>query len=202
MDKKFLIGKLKEKKLRVTPQRLAILEAVNELKNHPTADNIIEFIKENHPNIATGTVYKVLDTLYENKLINKVKTDKDIMRYDAIVEHHHHLYSSDSEKIEDYFNEDLNKLLSDYFEVNKISNFKIENIKLQIIGKFKKNINVAFQITFCAIEVKTADRETIMIPDNPGVNRFADNSIHTGKGADINNAIRAFIVKIKRATHI
>jgi len=131
-------NRLMEKGLRVTPQRLAILDAIIILKNHPTADNIIDFIKEHHPNIATGTVYKVLDALVENKLINKVKTDKDIMRYDAIVENHHHLYSADTDKIEDYFNDDLNKLLSDYFKKHKIPDFEIDDIKLQIIGKYKK----------------------------------------------------------------
>ncbi len=138
MDKKEISEKLKEKGLRVTPQRLAILEAILELANHPTADNIIEFIREHHPNIATGTVYKVLDALAENGIITRVKTDKDIMRYDAITENHHHLYSAETNKIEDYFDDDLNRLLADYFEKKKIPGFKIEDIKLQIIGKFKK----------------------------------------------------------------
>lgn len=131
---------LTSKGLRVTPQRVAILEAIIKLKNHPTADNIIDFIKENHPNIATGTVYKVLDALAEKGLINKVKTDRDIMRYDAIVEPHHHLYSAESDRIEDYFDEVLNTLLSDYFKKKKIPDFKIKDIKLQIIGNFKTKL--------------------------------------------------------------
>ncbi len=138
MKKKEIRNKLIEKGLRVTPQRLAILEAIIMLSNHPTADNIIDFIKEHHPNIATGTVYKVLDALVENKLINKVKTDKDIMRYDAVMDKHHHLYSAESDRIEDYFDDGLNILLSEYFKKNKVSDFEIEDIKLQIIGKFKK----------------------------------------------------------------
>lgn len=137
MKNKEVRNKLIEKGLRVTPQRLAILEAIITLKNHPTAENIIEFIKEHHPNIATGTVYKVLDTFVEKNLINKVKTEKDVMRYDPIIKKHHHLYSYDSDKIEDYFNDDLNKILSDYFAKNKIPKFEIRDIKLQIIGKFK-----------------------------------------------------------------
>ncbi len=138
MDKKEISEKLKEKGLRVTPQRLAILEAIIELANHPTADNIIGFIREHHPNIATGTVYKVLDVLADHKIIVRVKTDKDNMRYDAVTEKHHHLYSAESNKIEDYFDEELNKMLAEYFRKKKIPDFEIEDIKLQIIGKFKK----------------------------------------------------------------
>ncbi len=124
--------------LRVTPQRVAILEAIIELKNHPTAENLIDFIKDHHPNIATGTVYKILEALVEHGLIKKVKTERDIMRYDAIIEPHHHLYSAESDRIEDYFDEGLNTLLSDYFKTHKIPEFEIRDIKLQIIGKFRK----------------------------------------------------------------
>jgi len=131
-------NKLMEKGLRVTPQRVAILEAIIKLGHHPSADKIIGFIKKHHPNIATGTVYKVLDALIEANLIKKVKTEKDIMRYDAVREEHHHLYSIESDRIEDYINHDLNILLKDFFKENKITDFEIDDIKLQIIGKFNK----------------------------------------------------------------
>ena len=127
---------LKERSLKITPQRIAVLEAVIELGNHPTADNIIESIKVNHPNIAVGTVYKTLETFVEKGIIKKVKTDRDIMRYDAVLDKHHHLYCLESDRIEDYYDDDLNKVIEVYFENKKIKNFKIENIKLQIIGNF------------------------------------------------------------------
>ena len=139
VSKEFIRKKLTEKGLKVTPQRISILEAVFNLKNHPTAENITEYIRETHPNIATGTVYKVLETLVESKLIMKVKTDRDIMRYDGIVENHHHLYSSESDFIEDYFDEELDELLKDYFEKKQLKGFKIEDIVLQIKGTFDKN---------------------------------------------------------------
>lgn len=130
-------NKLIETGLKVTPQRIAILEAIIVLNNHPTAENIIEFIRKNHPNIATATVYKVLDVMVRNELIKKVKTDKDILRYDAIMEKHHHLYCSETDRIEDYVDDELNKMIEDYFVKKGIKDFQIEDIKLQIIGKFK-----------------------------------------------------------------
>ncbi len=130
-------NKLAEKGLKVTPQRMAILEAIIKLNNHPTAENIFDYIRKNHPNIATATVYKVLDAMIENKLILKVKTDKDIMRYEAIIEKHHHLYSVESDRIEDYFDSELNELIGNYFQKKGIPDFEIEDIKLQVIGKFK-----------------------------------------------------------------
>jgi Fur family transcriptional regulator, peroxide stress response regulator len=131
-------NKLIEKGLKITPQRIAIFEAIVKLNNHPTAESIIEYIRKNHPNIATATVYKVLDALVENELIRKVKTDRDIMRYDAVMENHHHLYCAESDRIEDYFDSELNDLINAYFEKKGIPDFEIEDIKLQIIGNFKK----------------------------------------------------------------
>lgn len=131
--------KLAEKGLRVTPQRIAILEAIYTLDNHPSAEMIMAYIKDTHPGIASATVYKVLDALVENQLVKKVKTEKDIMRYDGIMENHHHIYCSDSDRIEDYNDDTLNNILEKYFRNNAIPDFKIEDIKLQIIGKFTKS---------------------------------------------------------------
>lgn len=128
--------KLQEKGLKVTPQRVAIFDAVLQLNNHPTAEDIIAFIKTNHPNISVGTVYKVLDTFVENNLLKKVKTEKDIMRYDPHLVHHHHLYCSETDRIEDFEDDKLNQIIGDYFEKNKIKKFKIQDIKLQITGTF------------------------------------------------------------------
>jgi Fur family peroxide stress response transcriptional regulator len=131
-------NKLSTKGLKITPQRIAILEAIEKLNNHPTAENIIEYIRRNHPNIATATVYKVLDALAANDLIKKVKTDRDIMRYDAITENHHHLYCAESDRIEDYFDTELNEMIGKYFNKKGIPDFEIQDIKLQIIGSFLK----------------------------------------------------------------
>ena len=46
-----LRNKLVDKGLKVTPQRMDILEAVYNLDTHPTAENIIEYIRKKHPNI-------------------------------------------------------------------------------------------------------------------------------------------------------
>lgn len=128
---------LKQKGLKITPQRIAIYEAVVSLNNHPTVDNIIEYIKGNHPNISVGTVYKVLDLLVEKDLLKKVKSEKDFMRYDAILHQHHHLYCQETERIENYHDDELNRILNEYFENKSIKGFKIKDITLQITGEFK-----------------------------------------------------------------
>jgi Fur family peroxide stress response transcriptional regulator len=116
-----------------------ILEAIHQLNNHPTAERIIEYIDSMYPNIATGTVYKVLNVLAENNLVRRVKTGKDVMRYDGVLESHHHMYDTGSDEIRDYFDEELDELLRAYFEKKHVRGFKIEEIVLQINGKFRNN---------------------------------------------------------------
>lgn len=130
--------KLSDKGLKVTPQRLAILDAIYKVGGHPTADNIIAYIRKSNPNIASGTVYKVLDTLIENKLVLRVTTDRDVMRYDGVMEKHHHLYCVECDIIEDYVDEELDVLLKEYFKKKEIDGFHIKDFVLQIKGTFDK----------------------------------------------------------------
>jgi len=125
--------------LKVTPQRLSLLEAFENLKNHPSAEAIIEYVHSKYPNIAVGTIYKTLETFVEKGIIQKVKNKNGVARYDNITTKHHHLYSVDNEIITDFYDEDLNLLLENYFKQKEIPHFKIEDIKLQIIGKFIDN---------------------------------------------------------------
>jgi len=131
--------KLREKGLKATPRRLSMLEAIIELNNHPTAEEIIKYLRNQNQNIATATVYKALDIMAARKVIIKVDTEKQISRYDAILEPHHHLYCAESSIIKDYENEEINMILEKYFNKNKIQDFDIEEIKLQIIGKFRNS---------------------------------------------------------------
>jgi Fur family transcriptional regulator, peroxide stress response regulator len=137
MANKEVIKILAENNLKVTPQRTAVLEVILGLENHPTADDIVDYLRLNFPHVPIGTVYKILDAFVEKGIVKKVKTDNGIIRYDAILEPHHHLYCSDSELIEDYYDEELNNILNEYFRKKRIPNFTIEDFKLQIVGKFK-----------------------------------------------------------------
>lgn len=132
---------ISSKGIKVTPQRMRVLEAVYQLNNHPTAENILDHIRKNDPSIGSGTVYKVLEVLVEKNLIKKVKTEKDVMRYDGIMENHHHLYCIQCDYIEDYNNEKLDQLLTEFFAENKIDNFVIDDIKVNITGNFIKHKN-------------------------------------------------------------
>lgn len=127
---------LREKGLKVTPQRLAVFEAVDLLHNHPTADEVSQSIRKKHPDIATGTVYKTLDILAEKEILKRVKTDSGLLRYDAVNDKHHHIYCSHCNRIEDYYDSELTALIYSHFERKQIPDFKIWDIKLEIVGEY------------------------------------------------------------------
>ncbi len=128
---------LSDNGLKVTPQRVAVLESFHELEQHPTTEKIIGFIRGNHPNISTGTIYKTLETFVEKGILKRVKTDRDVMRYDPILEPHHHMYCEQTGRIEDYFDDELNELISDYFNRKELPGFQVREFILQIKGNFK-----------------------------------------------------------------
>lgn len=136
MEKEEIRNILIRKGLKVTPQRLAVLDAITGLKTHPTAEQTIDFVRKNYPNVAVGTVYNILETFVEKGIIRKVTTERDVMRYDAIMESHHHLYCAESDRIEDYFDEELSGVLEEYFRKKKVPGFTVRDIKLQLIGNF------------------------------------------------------------------
>lgn len=74
----------------MTPQRQAVLDAVRESRNHPSATEIFERVRRKHPHIAYGTVYSALAALVRAGLISELKFGNGASRYDARTETHHH----------------------------------------------------------------------------------------------------------------
>jgi Fur family transcriptional regulator, peroxide stress response regulator len=77
--------------LSLTVQRRAILEAVADRSDHPTADGIYGELKAGHPEISRATVYRTLERLVEIGAIRKVCHPGSSVRYDPNMERHHHL---------------------------------------------------------------------------------------------------------------
>jgi len=134
MGKSNIIQLLNHHNLKITPQRIAVYEALMQL-DHPDADEITRLVNETNPGIARGTIYNVLELFCEKVIIRKVKTDQDKMRYDQVLHKHHHLYDEKSTKIYDYVDEELDELLENYFAEKNIKNFNIKEIRLQIVGE-------------------------------------------------------------------
>ncbi len=82
--------KLREIGLVPTIQRLAVMEALEESDDHPTADAIHSTVRERFPSISRATVYNTLDALTRAGMILRLTVDPTVARYDASVHPHVH----------------------------------------------------------------------------------------------------------------
>lgn len=126
---------ISESGLKVTPQRVAVVQALKKL-HHPRAEDVFREVSASIPGLSPTTVYNVLDVLTDRGIICRVKTETGGMRYDAVADHHHHMYCMNSDRVEDYFDPELDQLLSEYFKSKNIAGFELQEIKLQLMGKF------------------------------------------------------------------
>lgn len=76
--------------MRNTIQRKLVLEAVQHLHNHPTADEIYQYVAESHPSISRGTVYRNLSLLAEQGEIQRISHLNAADRFDYDVTPHYH----------------------------------------------------------------------------------------------------------------
>ena len=76
---------------RQTIQRTLVLEAVNRLQNHATADEVYEEIRKERPNVSKATVYRNLNLLSEMGEIRKIAVPGGADRFDHICQDHCHV---------------------------------------------------------------------------------------------------------------
>lgn len=79
------------KNIRNTLQRTLVLDAVTNLSNHPTADEIYSYIACTHSSISRGTVYRNLNLLVQYGKILRVMIPNGADRFDHRTDSHYHL---------------------------------------------------------------------------------------------------------------
>lgn len=89
-DRSVLARRLKEKGLRVTQQRVAVLDYLCATPTHPTAEEIGAAVNRAEPTTSRASVYNVLHSLKEHGLIEELVFDDAVARYDANLGPHHH----------------------------------------------------------------------------------------------------------------
>ena len=95
---------------RNTIQRCLILEAVNSLKCHATAEEIYDEVVRKHPNISRGTIYRKLKQLSEVGEIRKLEVPGGVDRYDHCTHNHYHARCLECGKVFDVEMDYINDL--------------------------------------------------------------------------------------------
>ena len=95
MKMSVLEEKLRHKNLKITPQRLEILRAVQRHQcDHPSAELIYQAVKKRYPAVSLATVYKTLETLVQIGEIRIAIVSEGKTRYDTRMDQHHHFLCS------------------------------------------------------------------------------------------------------------
>jgi Fur family transcriptional regulator, peroxide stress response regulator len=96
-----IVQTLKERGLRVTPQRFAVYANLLNRDDHPTAEQLLQDLNQDVPTSSQSTVYSSLEALCKAGLIREVLLEEGVCRYDANIAQHHHFRCQGCNRIED-----------------------------------------------------------------------------------------------------
>jgi len=82
---------LKEKGIKLTPQRRLILDIVHESEGHLTGEDIIRIVEHKMPGVNKSTVYRTLELLEKLDCVYKSESGNRFIYHHAEEGHHHHL---------------------------------------------------------------------------------------------------------------
>lgn len=121
----------KERKLKLTPQRIAVYKYLKGTYDHPSAETIYKALQPEYPTMSLATVYKALKTLVEVGLVQEINVGEGNFRYDGFTENHPHIQCMSCNKVEDLrdFNTDF---LND--EASKSTNYKVLSHQIYFYG--------------------------------------------------------------------
>lgn len=96
-----MIEQLKSHGLKVTPQRIAILEILKDNTTHPSAEDIYGQLKPNFPSLSLATVYNTLEVLTRAGVIQEVIIDPRKRHFDPNTKPHSHFLCRNCSSIYD-----------------------------------------------------------------------------------------------------
>lgn len=116
--------------MRQSRQRDAILKVLQSTDTHPTAEWIFGQARREIPNLSLGTVYRNLNQLADESLIQRIY-DNDHLRFDGNLDRHAHFRCVSCQRIFD-----LQIALDGVDEaISKGVTFKVTGYYLEVTGK-------------------------------------------------------------------
>jgi Fur family peroxide stress response transcriptional regulator len=116
---------------KLTRQRQAVLEVIQDTEAHPTANEIFHAARKRLPAISYATVYNSLRYLREAGLVREISFGDRASRYDRETDRHDHAICNGCGKLVDFDCPDAEKLLR---VAARKSNFKPESVHLTLRG--------------------------------------------------------------------
>lgn len=139
VDKGRFADLLKEKGLKVTNQRMRVMEAIASCPGeHLTAEEIYELVKADYPDIGLATVYRTIQLLNELHLIDRINFDDGFVRYEmgstqerGQKHRHHHLICMKCGKVFSFQDDLLEELEG---KIARTTGFCVVNHEVKLYG--------------------------------------------------------------------
>lgn len=100
----------KEAGVKLTHQRLEIFQALAATEDHPDAATLFRTVRDRVPTVSVDTVYRTLWRLHDLGLVTTLGHERDGVRFDANLDHHHHYVCVRCGLVRDFESRDLNAL--------------------------------------------------------------------------------------------
>jgi len=97
-----VISILRERGLRITRQRDAILDYLLSTEEHPSARRVWEKVRERVPGVSLSSIYGTLSELKSQEVIKEIEFDEMENRYEGNLDPHINLICVHCGKITDY----------------------------------------------------------------------------------------------------
>jgi len=122
---------LRERGLKVTPQRRVIFEALQSSAEHPSAEEVYDAVTKVMPDISVATVYHTLNDLVAMGELLELDLGEGRRRYDPITSAHCHLVCLDCRKVVDIMRD------PDYVELlpEQEHGYQIERCEVVFYGR-------------------------------------------------------------------
>ena len=114
-----LSNELKKNNIRLTHQRLKVLEYLSNSTKHPTVEEIYKELKQEVPSLSKTTIYNTLNYLAELNLVKVLAIDDNEAHFDAVTETHGHFKCDSCGEIYDF------DIKMDSCSTENLDNFKI-----------------------------------------------------------------------------
>ena len=121
-------------KRRMTNQRMKILEYLESVKNHPTAEKVYQAVRKGLPAITLATVYRNLNLLAEEGRILRMEINGEY-HFDADMCCHQHCVCQECGKILDVMQKEISEHA---MKKIKVRGFEPRCVNIMFIGSCKR----------------------------------------------------------------
>lgn len=117
--------------MKYSRQREAIFQAVQNSKEHPTADTVYEQVRATNPQISLGTVYRNLNQLADSGMLLKISMPYGSDRFDGRMDEHYHMTCTGCGRVVDVDVLSLSTLDREIFDA---TGFRVHNHHMVLEG--------------------------------------------------------------------